>query len=135
MFDVGEMYEEYNSQVAVNYIVYDPKRRLIVNYGTSRVCGENNPKESEHAEELAIKYCINNKNKDKFRINRYQIIIWKFNKDKMIKPIMCCSSCTRLSGKYNMTDNMYTISGNTIISAISKNPKHSLWNICRKMTK
>ena len=36
---------------------YDIKKKIILNYGTSRACGCNHNRVSIHAENLAINYC------------------------------------------------------------------------------
>lgn len=134
MFDVTQMFDTTNYLVCVNYLIFDSNKRLIIDTGTSRVCGKNHLKPSIHAEEMAIKFCLkynkklkkNNKN-----LNRYKIIIWKFNKGRNIKPAKCCSSCTKFAKKYNFLRNMYTIEKNNIVSAIISNPKPSMGNLSR----
>ena len=64
------MYCMRSCKVAVNYIIYDPKRKIIINKGSSRPCGINHKRYSVHAEQKAILYCLN---KDKR--NRYEIYI------------------------------------------------------------
>jgi len=128
MFDVTDMYERSNCLVAVNYIIYDKKRKNIVDKGTSRVNGCNHHSPSVHAEVLAIKMCLN---KYKKNTGRYNIIIWKFNKARMIKSAICCKSCTKFAKKTNFIHNIYTVSDNKIISAVVDNPKPSLGNIIR----
>ena len=126
MFDIQTMWNKDNYLVAVYYIVYDTNRRNIVDSGSSRVCGRNNEKRTIHAEELAIKYCMGKLKGNSKSSNRYQIIIWKFNKHMLIKPAICCSSCTKLARKYNFTRNMFTVRHDSIVSSIIANPIPSL---------
>jgi hypothetical protein len=130
MFDVMDMYDRSNCLVAVNYIVYDKKRKTIIDSGTSRVNGCNHHSSSIHAEVLAIKICLNKYNKN---TGRYDIIIWKFNKARMIKPAICCSSCTKYAKKMNFAHNIFTVSNNKIISAVVAEPKLSLGNVLRNV--
>lgn len=130
-FDPLKMYDRSNCLVAVNYIIYDKKRRAIIEQGTSRVNGCNHHTPSIHAEVLAIRTCLNKYSNP----GRYDIIIWKFNKAGMIKPAICCSSCTKYACKTNFTSSIYTISNNKIISAIVESPKLSLGNILRNKNK
>ena len=130
MFDVTDMYDRSNCLVAVNYIVYDKKRKAIIDTGTSRVNGCNHHSPSIHAEVLAIKMCLN---KYKKNTGRYDIIIWKFNKARMIKPAICCTSCTKYAKKTNFARNIFTVSNNKIISAVVADPKLSLGNVLRNV--
>ena len=100
---------------------YDPKRKIIVNFGTSRPCGKNHNKTSIHAEQKAIQYCLNNDKR-----NKYKIFISKYNRQGNHKCTMSCLSCTQLAKKYNFVDRIFTIDNNEIISAISDTPELSL---------
>jgi hypothetical protein len=101
---------------------YDPKKKIIVNYGVNRPCGINNNKFSIHAEQKAIQFC---KKYDKR--NRYIILISRFDKKGNHKPTMCCNACSKLAKKYNFTDRIYTVNkNNDVISAITDNPQISL---------
>jgi cytidine deaminase len=100
---------------------YDPKRKIIVEFGTSRPCGINHNRHSVHAEQKAIQYCLNN---DKRK--RYKIYISRYNRHGEHKCTMCCSSCTKLAKKYNFTDRIFTVEDDKIISAISEFPEVSL---------
>lgn len=103
------------------YIIafYDKKRKRIVKYGSSRPCGINYFKASKHAEQLAIEYCEKNKHR------KYEIYIWKYNKNSSIKQANCCHSCTILANKYNY--NIFTFDENmNKISAIREKPQVSL---------
>ena len=43
-------------QVAVNFWIYDKRKRIVVHSGSSRACGCNHHKTSIHAEQRAIEY-------------------------------------------------------------------------------
>jgi hypothetical protein len=126
MFDVSTLWNKDNYLVAVYYMVYDTNRRNIVDWGCSRVCGKNNEKRTIHAEELAIKYCMGQLKNNMKSKNRYKIVIWKFSKQMLIKPAICCSRCTKLARKYNFTRNMFTVRHDSIVSSIIANPIPSL---------
>ena len=101
---------------------YDPKRKTIVDYGSSRACGKNHKRFSIHAEQKAIHYC----NKYDKR-NRYQIYISRYNRQGNHKPTFCCSACSKLVKKYNYENKIFTISENKeVINAIIDNPEISL---------
>ncbi len=132
MFDPNKLFDKDNYLVAVNYIVYDTKRRMVIDTGTSRVCGENNSRRSVHAEELAIKFILDYKRRiGEKSNNRFKIIIWRFNKSQMIKPAICCASCTKFANKYNFINNMYTVSDNELRCSVIEDPKPSIGNIMR----
>ena len=63
-----------NCAVSVFYTIYDKKKKIIVNIGSSKACGQNKDKSSIHAEELAIQYLRNMNN-----LNRYIIYIYRYN--------------------------------------------------------
>lgn len=109
-----------NCNVAVHYIIYDKKKKNIVNYGTNRPCGCNYHKSSIHAEELAINYCrSNNRNLD--------IYIWRWDKNGNIKKTNCCISCTKLAEKYGYQNKIFTFNeNNQKCNAITNNPLLSL---------
>ena len=136
MINYDSMYDGRNYLVAVNYLVYDTKRKMIINKGTSKVCGKNHSKRSIHAEEMAIKFILNYMKRigEKSR-NRFKIIIWRYNKSKFIKPATCCASCTKLAKKYNFTNNMYTIDDNELRCSIIEEPKPSIGNVLRHSPK
>lgn len=100
---------------------YDPKRKIIVNYGSSRPCGLNHNKSSIHAEQNALYYCLKND-----RNNRYQIYISRYTRDGFLKRTNCCHSCTQLLKKYNFQDKVFTFESDKIISAVTENPEVSL---------
>ena len=74
---------------------YDPKRKSILNFGSSRACGCNHNKISIHAEQNAINYCRKNDKNGK-----YEIYIWRYGKEGEIKSAKCCNGCTKLVKKY-----------------------------------
>jgi len=101
---------------------YDPKKKRIVDYGSSRPCGSNMNRFSIHAEQKAIEYCRKNDKR-----NRYQIYISRYNKKGHHKPTMCCSACKLLAQKYNYENRIFTVNENQeIIEAITDNPSISL---------
>jgi len=96
---------------------YDPSKKRIIAFGSSKPCGINSNKSSIHAEETALKFCLkNDKN------NRYQIYISRYTKTGHHKCTSCCKSCTQLLKKYNFQDKVFTFENNKIISAIVENP-------------
>ncbi len=100
---------------------YDPKRKMIVDFGSCRPCGKNHNRFSIHAEQKAINYCLKNDKR-----NKYKIFISRYNRYGEHKCTMCCHSCTKLAKKYNFIDRIFTIDNDKIISAISENPSISL---------
>ena len=100
---------------------YDPKRKIIVNFGSSKPCGLNHNRFSIHAEHSAIRYCLDNDKRQ-----RYKIFISRFSRDGFHKPAHCCRSCTQLAKKYNFTNRIFTFDNNKIKSAIIDNPDISL---------
>ena len=101
---------------------YDPKKKVIVNYGSSRPCGKNHNKSSIHAEQNALNFCLKND-----RNNRYHIYISRYTRDGNIKKTHCCRSCTQLLTKYNYENKVFTFNENKkIIPAIIDNPEISL---------
>lgn len=128
---VYNLWDIENCQVAVNYLIYNKKRNRIISFGSSRVCGINHHKKTIHAEELAIKYCVAKINNKK-EYNNYQIIIWRFDKYKNIKPVNCCKKCTKLILKYNFKNKIFTIDNYKLKSSIIKNPILSIGDKKRK---
>ena len=61
-------------QVAVNYWIYDKKKKIIVDAGSSRACGCNYHKSSIHAEQRALEYL-----RKKFTIEHQNL---SFNNDR-----------------------------------------------------
>ena len=100
---------------------YDPKRKNILDFGSSRACGCNHNKISVHAEQNAINYCRKNEKR-----NKLEIYIWRYSKDGIIKSAHCCHSCTKLIKKYNYQDRVFTFDKENIESAIVDKPQISL---------
>ena len=100
---------------------YDPKRKNILDFGSSRACGCNHNKISIHAEQQAINYCRKNDKKGK-----YEIYIWRYSRDGNIKSAHCCNGCTKLVEKYGYKDRVYTFEDEDICKAIVDNPQISL---------
>ena len=109
-----------NYAVAVNYWIYDKKRKTIVDTGSSRACGSNHNKSSIHAEQKAIEFCRNSKNKN------LQIFIWRWSRSGKMKSTYCCRSCTQLVKKYGYENNVFTYDDTNKITAIIDNPTLSL---------
>jgi hypothetical protein len=97
---------------------YDPKKKLILKYGTSRPCGKNHSQRSIHVEELAINYCRGNDNR-----NKYQIYIWRYDTKGNVKSAFCCNRCNILVNKYNFNSRIFTFENDNIISSLTDNPK------------
>ena len=104
-----------------NIAFYDPKRKNILDFGSSRACGCNHNKISIHAEQNAINYCRKNNKK-----NKLEIYIWRYSKDGNIKSAHCCYSCTKLVKKYNYQDRVFTFDKENIESALVDDPQISL---------
>ena len=100
---------------------YDPKRKNILDFGSSRACGCNHNKISIHAEQNAINYCRKNEKR-----NKLEIYIWRYSKDGNIKSAHCCHSCTKLVKKYNYQDRVFTFDKENIKSALVDEPQISL---------
>ena len=109
------------SKLQFSIAFYDPKRKQILNFGSSRACGCNHNKISIHAEQRAINYCRKNDKKGK-----YEIYIWRYNKDGSIKSAHCCNGCTKLVEKYGYKDKVYTFIDTEICKAVLDNPQISL---------
>ena len=114
--DISSVFSFDNIAVAVNYYIYDSKRKMIMNFGSSRPCGRNHRRHSIHAEEIAIHYCRYNDKR-----NRYIIIISKFNKDGTHKYKECCHACSQLAKKYKYQDKIFTINENNSTFKLIKN--------------
>ena len=100
---------------------YDPKRKRIVDFGSSRPCGCNHSRFSIHAEQKAIEYCRNNDKR-----NRYEIYISRFSKIGNHKATYCCNSCTQLVNKYKFQARVFTVDNGEIVNAVTDNPGISL---------
>ena len=111
-------YDSY--AVAVNYWIYDKKRKTIVSTGSSRACGSNHNKTSIHAEQKAIEFCRKSKDKN------LQILIWRWSRSGRMKSTYCCKSCKQLVEKYGYEKNIFTYDDTNKITAIIDNPTLSL---------
>ena len=100
---------------------YDPKRKNILDFGSSRACGCNHSKISIHAEQNAINYCRRYDKRGK-----YEIYIWRYGKDGNIKSANCCNGCTKLVKKYGYKERVYTFDDGDICKAVIDNPQVSL---------
>lgn len=102
--------------VAVVYVIYDKKKKMIVKKGTNRACGENHKEISIHAEKICIDYC---KKYDKRY--KYEIYIWRYSKEGKIKPVYCCEVCNNLLSKSNYFHKIFTFEkGGNICPAVGK---------------
>ena len=109
------------SKLLSSIAFYDPKRKNILDFGSSRACGCNHNKISIHAEQNAIDYC---RKTDKRK--NYEIYIWRYTKDGNLKSAHCCHSCTKLINKYGFQNRVYTFEDDNIVDAIVDNPQVSL---------
>ena len=109
------------SKLLSSIAFYDPKRKNILDFGSSRACGCNHNKISIHAEQNAINYCRKN---DKRK--NYEIYIWRYTKDGDLKSAHCCHSCTKLIHKYGFQNRVYTFNDDNIVNAVVDNPQVSL---------
>ena len=109
------------SKLLSSIAFYDPKRKNILDFGSSRACGCNHNKISIHAEQNAIDYCRKN---DKRK--NYIIYIWRYTKDGDLKSAHCCHSCTKLINKYGFQNRVYTFNDDNIVNAVVDNPQVSL---------
>jgi deoxycytidylate deaminase len=109
------------SKLLSSIAFYDPKRKNILDFGSSRACGCNHNKISIHAEQNAIDYCRKNDKR-----NNFEIYIWRYTKDGDLKSAHCCYSCTKLINKYGFQNRVYTFDDDNIVDAIVDNPQVSL---------
>ena len=109
------------SKLLSSIAFYDPKRKNILDFGSSRACGCNHNKISIHAEQNAIDYCRKNDKRKNF-----EIYIWRYTKDGDLKSAHCCHSCTLLINKYGFQNRVYTFLDDNIIDAVVDNPQVSL---------
>tara|TARA_B110000208_G_C11744430_1_gene421182 strand:+ start:817 stop:1266 length:450 start_codon:yes stop_codon:yes gene_type:complete len=116
----NNLFSKNSCAVAVNYWIYDKKRKTVVKTGSSRACGENYNKSSIHAEQIAIEYCRLARNPN------LHIIIWRWSRRGQIKPTYCCHSCSQLVKKYNYQHRIFTFNENVKENALIENPSLSL---------
>jgi len=107
------------SQSSIGF--YDPKRKIILNFGNSRACGKNHNRISIHAEQKAIEYCRKYDKK-----NNYKIIIGRYARDGHLKPAYCCRACSQLVTKYNYQDRIFTLNNDKFVTALKSNPNTSI---------
>jgi len=119
--NISNLYSKDICLRGVNYIIYDKKKKNILNFGMSRPCGYNHHKSSIHAEEQAINYCRHSNNRN------LEIYIWRWAKKGNIKKTNCCISCTKLARKYCYQNKIFTFDeNNEKCNAIVNNPELSL---------
>lgn len=109
------------SKLLSSIAFYDPKRKNILDFGSSRACGCNHNRISIHAEQNAIDYCRKNDKRKNF-----EIYIWRYTKNGDLKSAHCCYSCTKLINKYGFQNRVYTFNDDNIVDAIIDNPQVSL---------
>lgn len=109
------------SKLLYSIAFYDPKRKNILDFGSSRACGCNHNRISIHAEQNAIDYCRKNDKRKNF-----EIYIWRYTKDGDLKSAHCCHSCTKLINKYGFQNRVYTFDDDNIVDAVVDNPQVSL---------
>lgn len=115
------IYSKEVCDVAVIWLVYDKKKKIILAKGESRPCGLNHKRSSIHAEQLGLNYCFNYPNK-----KHLIIIIWRYSKDGKIKPKYSCNACTKLLNKFNFKDRVFTFKNDELCPAVIDNPPLSL---------
>jgi len=108
-------------QVAVNYWIYDKRKRIVVHSGSSRACGCNHHKTSIHAEQRALEYLRKHK-----KNKNLQVYIWRWSKCGEIKSTYCCTSCSQLVHKYKYENDVFTFNNGKRVNAIIENPELSL---------
>jgi tRNA(Arg) A34 adenosine deaminase TadA len=108
-------------QVAVNFWIYDKRKRIVVHSGSSRACGCNHHKTSIHAEQRAIEYLRKHK-----KNKNLQVYIWRWSKCGEIKSTYCCTSCSQLVHKYKYENDVFTFNNGKRVNAIIENPELSL---------
>ena len=118
---INNLFAKETCKVAVNYWIYDKRKRIIVHSGSSRACGCNHHKTSIHAEQIALEYIKKHK-----KNRNLQIYIWKWDKCGELKSAYCCVSCKQLLTKYNYENNIFTFKNDKIVTAIIENPSLSL---------
>ena len=78
---------------ALNIVFYDPKKKLVIKVGESRIVSKTKRCiDSIHAEELAIKFIMKFHPEKKERL---KIIIWKKS-----GSAFCCNWCKKIIEKY-----------------------------------
>jgi cytidine deaminase len=117
----GNLFSIQSCQVAVNYWIYDKKKKIVINTGSSRACGCNYHKSSIHAEQKALEYLRNHK-----KNKSLHVYIWRWGKNGDIKPTYCCISCSQLIKKYGYENNIFTFDGRDIVNAMKETPELSL---------
>ena len=115
-FDYAKYITKESCNVSVLWMVYDKNKKIITAKGSSRPCGLNYNNASIHAEQQAINYCRQN-NKTK-----YVIYIWRYGRTGNVKPMYCCTKCTKMAKKYNYTNNIFTFEQDNICPAVIDNP-------------
>jgi tRNA(Arg) A34 adenosine deaminase TadA len=108
-------------QVAVNFWIYDKRKRIVVHSGSSRACGCNHHKTSIHAEQRALEYLRKHK-----KNKNLQVYIWRWSKCGEIKSTYCCTSCSQLVHKYKYENDVFTFNNGKRVNAIIENPELSL---------
>ena len=100
-------------QSSIGY--YDPKKKVILDFGCSRPCGCNHNKISIHAEQRCLEFCRSHDKRHK-----YEIYIWRYSKEGKIKSVFCCGACTNLLHKFNYGNKIYTFKDHQRCPAIGQ---------------
>ena len=108
-------------KVAVNYWIYDKRKKMVVHTGSSRACGCNHHKTSIHAEQKALEYLRKHK-----KNRNLQVYIWRWSKFGEIKSTYCCLSCSQLIYKYGYEKDIFTFNNDNIVNALVEKPEMSL---------
>ncbi len=115
---------EKTCDVAVYYLLYDRKKKYVINTGESHSLSKNSNYASIHAEQLAIKEL------SKYNLNKnYDIYIFKYNRSGNLKMKYCCERCTNLIKKINLEKRIFTCNNSKIESALKENPIKSVGDI------
>jgi len=114
------LFSQRSCGAAVNYWIYDKKRKTIISSGSSRPCGLNYNRASVHAEQLSIEFCRKTKSKN------LQIFIWRWSKMGKMKSTYCCRACTQLVKKYGYENDIFTFEENVKVNAVVDNPSLTL---------
>ena len=123
-YTFDNLYDIHSCDVAVVWLVYDKKKKVILGKGSSRPCGKNYNKSSIHAEQQGFNFCLKYQNKP-----HLIIIIWRYSKQGKIKAKYSCRACTQFLKKYNYQNRIFTFENHQLCPAIINNPPLSLAHI------
>lgn len=118
---LSRLYSHNICSICVLWLIYNPNKRIIIDYGSSRARGDNYHSRSTHAEEQAWNVFKKLKNNHKL-----EIYIWRWDKLGNYKKAYCCNRCSMLAKKYGFENNIYTYEGTKKTKAVIDNPTMSL---------